>query len=52
MEHESDGDTSFNWSAPYCHQKTDKGTGGFGNGRTSGDHPNNSLIKGGESTSQ
>ena len=45
MEHESDGDTSYNWCASYSHQRIDNGTGGLGNKRTSGDHLNDSIIK-------
>ena len=45
MEHESDGDANCNWCTRYSHQRIDKGTGGLGNKRTSGDYPNNSVIK-------
>ena len=45
MENEDDGDTRCNWRARYNQQKVSKGTGGFGNKKTSGDHPNNSIIK-------
>ena len=31
MTRESDGDTSCNWNARYCHQRIDTGTGGLGN---------------------
>ena len=40
-----DGDNNCNWCAWYSHQRIDKGTGGFGNKRTSGDHPNYSIIE-------
>ena len=50
MEHESDGDTSCNWYARYSHQRTDKGTGGFGNKRTCGDHPNDIIVKNDQNT--
>ena len=40
MEHENDGDTNCNWCALCSHPRTGTGTGGLGNKRTSGDHPN------------
>ena len=40
MEHESDGDINSKWCSWYSHQRTGVGTGGLGNKRTSGDHPN------------
>ena len=45
MEYESDGDTNRNCCARYSHQRVGKGTGGLGNKRTSGDHPNYGIIK-------
>ena len=45
MEHVSDGDTSCNWCAWYSHQKIGTGAGGLGNQRTSGDHPNYSIVE-------
>ena len=42
-KHESDGDTIYNWRARYSQQAIDKGTRGFGNKRTSGNHPNYSI---------
>ena len=42
MEHESDGDMNCNWCSWSSHQKI--GTG-LGNKRTSGDHPNYSIVK-------
>ena len=45
MEHESDGDTNCNWCSCYIHQRIGTETGGFGNKRTSGNHPNYSIIK-------
>ena len=50
MEHESDGNTNCNWCARYSHQKIGTGTGGLGNKRTSGDHPNDNIIKIGQNT--
>ncbi len=45
MGHESDGDTHCNRCTRYNHQRISKGIGGFGNKRTSGDHPNDNTIK-------
>ena len=45
MKYESDGDTDFNWYAQYSHQKIVPGTGGLGNKRMSGDHPNYSITE-------
>ena len=45
IEHEGDGDTNRNWCTRYGHQKIVTGTGGFGNKRTSGDHPNYSISR-------
>ena len=45
MEHECEGDTSYNWYARYCYQRTGTETGGLGNKRTSGDHRNCTIIK-------
>ena len=45
MEHESDGDTNSKWHARYNYHRIGTGTGGLGNKRTSGDHPNNSIIE-------
>ena len=50
MEHESDGDTNYNWGALYSYQKIDKGTGGLGNKKSNGDHLNYSIIKIGQNT--
>ena len=41
MEHEGDGDTNCNWCTRYSHQRN----GGYGNKRTSGDHPNYSIFE-------
>ena len=43
MERESDGDTSCYWCIWYSHKRI--GTGGLGNKRTRGDHPNDSIIE-------
>ena len=40
IRHEGDGDTSCNCCAQNNPQNIDKGTGGLGNKRISGDHPN------------
>ena len=45
MEHESDGDTNCNWYAWYSHQRFGTSTGGLGNKRTSGNHPNYSIVE-------
>ena len=45
MEYESDGDINCNWCARYSHENIDEGTGDLGNKRTSGDHPDDSIIK-------
>ena len=50
MENESDDDTNCNWCTWYSHQQIDKRTGGLKNKRTSGDHPNDSIIKIGQNT--
>ena len=44
MEHESDDYTNCNWFSWYSHQRINKGTGGLGNKRSSGDHPNYCII--------
>ena len=44
-KHESDGNTNCNWCSLYSHEMNDTGTGGLGNKRMSGDHPNSSIIK-------
>ena len=50
MEHESDGDTNCNWRVRYCHQRIGSGTDGLGNKRTSGHHPNFSIVEIGENS--
>ena len=45
MEHESDGDTNYNWRERYSHQRISKWTGRLGNKRTSGIHPNYSIVE-------
>ena len=42
MEHESDGDTNC---IRYSHLSIGTETGGLGNKRNSGDHPNNSIVE-------
>ena len=49
-KHESDGDTNCYWCARYSHQRIDTGTGGLGNRRTRGDHPNYSIVEIGQNT--
>ena len=43
--HGSDCDTNCNWCARYNFKMIDKETGGVGNKRTNGDHPDFGLIK-------
>ena len=43
MEPESDSDTNCNWLAQSSHERVGTGTGGLGNKRMSGDHPNYGL---------
>ena len=43
MEHESNGDTNYNWHSQYSHQRIGTVTGGIGNKRMSRDHPNYSI---------
>ena len=50
MALESDGDTNCNWRARYSHQSIGARTGGLGNKRTSGDHPDYQIIKIGQNT--
>ena len=50
MEHESDVDINCNSRALHGHQRIGKGTGGFGNKRTSGDLANYSILEIGQNT--
>ena len=45
MEHESDVYTDCNWCSWYIHQSIGTRTGRLGNKRTSGEHPNYSIMK-------
>ena len=45
MGRERDCDSNYNWRALYSHKKINAGTGGLKNKRTSGDHPNNSIVE-------
>ena len=45
MEHESDFYIKCNWCSWYSYQRINKVTGGLGNNRTSGDHPNYSITE-------
>ena len=45
VEHESDVYTNCNWYSWYSHRRIFKGTGGLGNKRTSGNHPNYYIIE-------
>ena len=48
MKHESDDNTSCNWCPWYSHQRICTRSGGLGNKRTSGDHPNYYIIEFGQ----
>ena len=50
MEHEGDADTNRNWCAWNNPERTGKGTKRLGNKRTSGNHPDYSIIKIGQNT--
>ena len=50
MEQESDVYTNFDWCSWYNHQRIIKETGGLGNKRTSGEHPNYCIIEIGQNT--
>ena len=50
VEHESDDYTNCNRCSWYSHEMINKGPGGLGNKRTSGDHPNSSNIEIGQNT--
>ena len=45
MKHESDGDRNSGCHARYSHERIGTGIGGLGNKKTSGDHPNYSIIE-------
>ena len=45
MAYESDGDIDCNWYTRYSYQRIGTGTGGFGNKRMRGDHPNYSIVE-------
>ena len=50
MEHESGDETNCKWRARYSQESIGTGTGGFGNKRTGGDHPNYSIDEIGQNT--
>ena len=50
MEHKGDKDTNCNWCIWNNPQRTSKGTERLGLKRTSGDHPENSIINVGQNT--
>ena len=50
MEHEGDIYTNRNWGFLYSHQRIIKWFGGIRGWRTSGDHPNYSIIENGQNT--
>ena len=43
MEYETDNDSKCKCCDRYIHQRIGTGTGGLGNKRTRGDHPNDSI---------
>ena len=45
MEHESDGDTNYNWSPWNKPSSFDKRAGGFENWRTNRNHPSYCIVK-------
>ena len=47
VKHESN---DYSWCSWYSHQRIDKGTDGLGNKRTSGDHPNYSILEIGQNS--
>ena len=50
IEHEGDSYSNHDWCFWYSHQRIIKGTGGLGNRRTNGDHPNYNIIENGQNT--
>ena len=50
MEHEENSGTNSDWCTWNNPKRTDKGTEGLRNKRTSGDHPDYSIIKIGQNT--
>ena len=50
MEYEGDGEANCDWRVQYRHQSIGTGTGGSGNKRTCGNHPNYRFIKIGQNT--
>ena len=50
MEPEGDNYTNRDWYFRYSHQRIIKGTEGLGNRRTSGGHPNYSIIENGQNS--
>ena len=45
MEHEGDNYTNRDWCFWYSNERTIKEAGGLGRRRTSGDHPNYSIVE-------
>ena len=45
VERESEGDTNCDWYAQYSQQRIGTGTGRLGNEKTSGDHPNYTIVE-------
>ena len=49
-KHESDDCTNCDWCFWHSNKRIIKGPGGLGNWRTSGHHPNDSIIEDGQNT--
>ena len=45
VKHETDGDANCKWRTRSSHQTISTGIRGLGNKKTSGDHPNYSIVK-------
>ena len=45
MEHESDGDSNYNWCARYNHQRTGTRTERNRNKSMNGNHPTTALLR-------
>ena len=50
MEHDGDNYTNRDWGFWYSHQRNIERSGGLGNKRTNGDHPNYYIIEKGQNT--
>ena len=50
VEHDNEGVTNCNWCSWFSHQRIGTGTGGLGNKKTSGEHPNYCIAEISQST--